>query len=260
MASNQDLEKWQKAIQGIEVGQNDLSPGELSAFAALKDLYSNGNFDSSESGDYIRVIKDNLSKHGKNRLLKAHLTNFISLCEQHFTNKVVQVVPPAVTAPTIQPPVENKPEPSKSNNKQLIIIIAIAVVLIGGWYGYKHWDSLREKVGINPQETEMVAPDLEISTPAPENPKKKQTPKPNYGSVAVFGGSYTGELKGGKPHGQGTLTYNAQTLIDERDMKQRYAEKGQHITGQFYNGRLVQGKLFDSDNNHLETIVLGRAN
>jgi hypothetical protein len=39
MASNQDLGKWQKAIQGIEAGQSDLSPGELFAFAAWKPLY-----------------------------------------------------------------------------------------------------------------------------------------------------------------------------------------------------------------------------
>ncbi|MDR0864195.1 MAG: hypothetical protein LBO74_04590 [Candidatus Symbiothrix sp.] len=262
MVSNLDLEKWQKAIQGIEKGQSDLSPGELSAFAALKDLYSSGNFESSESGGYSRVIKDNLSKHGKHRLLKVHLTNFVALCEQSFTNKVVQVAPPIVTSPIISPPAPENNTPSfnppKGNNKNLIIILIIAVVLIGGWYSYKNskTELPTKEENIEQEEPQEIAQPIEKSKTEPV-PSVSQS---NHGKVSVSGGSYTGELKEGKPHGQGTLTYNAQILIDERDMKQRYAEKGQHITGQFYNGRLVQGKLFDSDNNHLETIVLGRAN
>ena len=80
------------------------------------------------------------------------------------------------------------------------------------------------------------------------------------GTVPVTGGSYTGELKNGQPHGMGTIRYNSHTLIDSRDPKNRYAEAGHYITGEFYNGRLVQGKWFDKNNNQLETIILGRAN
>ncbi|MDR1169802.1 MAG: Ig-like domain-containing protein [Prevotellaceae bacterium] len=79
-------------------------------------------------------------------------------------------------------------------------------------------------------------------------------------SISVEGGKYTGQIKNGKPHGMGTVRYSSRTLIDSRDMKKRHAEAGQYITGEFYNGRLVQGKLFDSKNNQLETVVLGRVN
>jgi hypothetical protein len=82
----------------------------------------------------------------------------------------------------------------------------------------------------------------------------------NRVSVSISGGTYTGETKNGQPHGMGTIRYNTRTLIDSRDTKKRYAEKGEYISGEFYNGRLVQGKLFDSANNHKETIVIGRAN
>ena len=73
------------------------------------------------------------------------------------------------------------------------------------------------------------------------------------GTVSVSGGSYTGELKNGKPHGMGTVRYNSRTLIDSRDPKKRYAEAGDYLVGEFYEGRLVQGKL-----NNKETIIIGR--
>jgi len=77
-------------------------------------------------------------------------------------------------------------------------------------------------------------------------------------TVSVKGGSYIGQVKNGKPHGQGTLTYNSRTRISTRDMKERYAEAGQYIIGEFYEGELVQGKLFDKDNEPVESVILGR--
>jgi len=105
MLSNSDLEKWQKAIQGIEVGQKDLSPEESTAFQTLKTLLSNGNFESDESVGNIKIIKDSLKQHDKHRLLKVHLTSFVALCEQSFTKKSASFVQPQAPAPVfVQPP------------------------------------------------------------------------------------------------------------------------------------------------------------
>ena len=82
-------------------------------------------------------------------------------------------------------------------------------------------------------------------------------PNPIHGTISVTGGSYSGELKNRQPHGMGTIRYNSRTLIDSRDTKKRYAEAGQSLTGQFRNGRLLQGKLFDSNGNQIETIIIG---
>ena len=76
--------------------------------------------------------------------------------------------------------------------------------------------------------------------------------------VSVTGGSYEGQVKAGKPHGQGTLTYKSRTRISMRDMKERYAEAGQYIIGEFHEGELVQGKLFDKNNEPIESLILGR--
>ncbi|MDR0810665.1 MAG: Ig-like domain-containing protein [Paludibacter sp.] len=80
-------------------------------------------------------------------------------------------------------------------------------------------------------------------------------PKRTYGTITVPGGIYKGQVKDGKPDGEGTIRYNSHTLIDSRDMKKRYAEAGQRITGQFENGHLLQGKLFNSEEVHIETII-----
>jgi len=77
------------------------------------------------------------------------------------------------------------------------------------------------------------------------------------GIISVPGGTYSGEIKNGQPDGMGTIRYNSRTLIDSRDMKKRYAEAGQSITGQFRNGRLLQGKLFDNNGNQIEAIIIG---
>lgn len=91
--------------------------------------------------------------------------------------------------------------------------------------------------------------------PAP--PTANPAPAPES-TVAIRGGTYKGELKGGKPHGQGTLTYNSRTRISSRDMKERYAEAGQYIIGQFYEGELEHGTLYDTNNEPIEVLRIGR--
>ena len=180
MVTNSDFEKWQKAIQGIEKGQKNLSSEELSAFHALKELFGNGNFDSGESGGNIKIIEDNLKQHDKHRLLQIHLKNFIDLCEQNFKLPTFQppiIQPPIIQPPTFRPPVIQPPtfqppvnqeikssepviekpiinsaapkiEPpaiatkGKGSNKQLIFIIIAIAIFVGGWLIYKEWDAV----------------------------------------------------------------------------------------------------------------------
>jgi len=82
-------------------------------------------------------------------------------------------------------------------------------------------------------------------------------PPPPYCTIPVPCGTYKGECKYGQPDGMGTVRYNCRTLICPSDPKKRYAEAGQYIVGQFRNGSLLQGKLFDSSGNQIETIICG---
>ena len=91
-----------------------------------------------------------------------------------------------------------------------------------------------------------------------ENSQNRSTNAPvSSGAVSVAGGSYSGELRSGQPHGMGTIRYNSRILIDSRDTKKRFAESGQSLTGQFRDGRLLQGRLFDRNGNQIETIIIG---
>jgi hypothetical protein len=75
---------------------------------------------------------------------------------------------------------------------------------------------------------------------------------------AVSNDGYIGKRKNGLPHGMGTQYYKEPTLISKKDIKKRMAEPGDYLIGEFFEGNVVQGKLFDSKNNVKEVIIIGR--
>lgn len=88
-------------------------------------------------------------------------------------------------------------------------------------------------------------------------PKPKKPSGDGSGSVNMGYGKYTGAVKGGKPHGIGTMRYSSSHLIDSRDPKGRVAEAGDYVTGEWNEGRLVQGRWFGSDGNVKGSIMVG---
>ena len=71
-------------------------------------------------------------------------------------------------------------------------------------------------------------------------------------------GKWSGPWKNGKPHGTGTFTYTVETRIDSRDPQKRIAKVGDYIIGEYYEGRLVQGRWYDKNNNIKGSIIIGR--
>lgn len=112
---------------------------------------------------------------------------------------------------------------------------------------------------VEPQEETVVEPQAEKPAAEATAPTVKNAPAASSGLELGFG-SYKGETKNGKAHGMGTLYFSQHHQISERDRQERYAEAGDYIVGEFYNGELVQGKLYDSSNNQKQTIILGRPN
>lgn len=70
-------------------------------------------------------------------------------------------------------------------------------------------------------------------------------------------GTYTGDIKNGYPHGQGTLKYTQRRQINRYDPKKRFAEPGQYVKGQFINGFVSNGMLYDKNGEPLENILVG---
>lgn len=103
---------------------------------------------------------------------------------------------------------------------------------------------------------------VEKEVKEPAKPKEKESPPsaPAGKQTLTFadGSRYVGELKNGKMDGLGTYYFNSEQLISERDLKKRMAAKGDYLIGEWYEGRLVNGKLFDKDNNQKEVVIIGR--
>lgn len=82
---------------------------------------------------------------------------------------------------------------------------------------------------------------------------KSTTPPPNN----LGYGNFTGPMKNGQPNGSGTLRYTSSHLIDSRDPKGRVALPGDYVIGEWKNGKLIQGRWYNSVNNSKGAIIIG---
>lgn len=103
----------------------------------------------------------------------------------------------------------------------------------------------------NVLETEIIEKKIESSVV-----KKQET----NGRIQLSYGTYTGDVKNGYPHGQGRLTYSKERQINRHDMKKRMAKKGDYVIGEFFNGFVVYGKLYDTNGNVLSSLNFGVGN
>lgn len=81
-----------------------------------------------------------------------------------------------------------------------------------------------------------------------------------FSTINLPYGTYKGEVKNGKPHGHGRLTYNTQTQVSKYDEKARMAEAGEYVEGLFIDGNFDNGKHFDKSGNLIESMTIGVPN
>ncbi len=70
-------------------------------------------------------------------------------------------------------------------------------------------------------------------------------------------GTYKGETVNGLRDGQGVMTFTKRYLISPKDLKKRYAEPGDYVSGTWVEGNIVNGKLFDKNGEQIETLLIG---
>ena len=165
------------------------------------------------------------------------------------------------------------PPPKQSTSPKMIAGIIIGILLILGcgtgaffFFNGKGKSDRTEVKTVVDKTVDNIDTSKTLSVPVAtksENSEKQKSPITASNAVikstvSVPGGRYAGEVKNGKPHGQGTLTYNRYTRISMRDMKERYAEAGQYVIGEFYEGELVHGTLYSANNEPIESIRIGR--
>lgn len=75
-------------------------------------------------------------------------------------------------------------------------------------------------------------------------------PAVTTGTLSLNYGSYKGEIKSKKPHGEGSIYFNrSHTYYDTP------VEPGYRLEGTFENGQLIIGKLYGADGSKLQTIM-----
>jgi serine/threonine protein kinase len=72
------------------------------------------------------------------------------------------------------------------------------------------------------------------------------------------GNYYQGSIKDGKMHGKGIFYFVNEDIISKNDPMERRAESGCYIEGDWFNGDLYKGKLFDKNGKLKDRITLGR--
>ena len=106
------------------------------------------------------------------------------------------------------------------------------------------------------------------SKPEPKQ-KPETTPKPVSQSTQTAAssgtsaktysfGKYEGNLVNGIPDGQGTMYYTCRVQIARHGRNTYYAEKGDTYVGTWGNGDIVNGNLYDSNNNQKAAILAGK--
>ena len=134
----------------------------------------------------------------------------------------------------------------------IAVIVAVCVMFIPS--GKTEPESLGEdtikvdstKVDTTKVDTVKVEPVVQepITEPEPEkDPEPIVEPKPvtnpTYGTVNLGYGTYTGDLKNGKPHGHGIITYTKSTkIVNSKDF---IANPGDTFEGDFRDGRISGG-------------------
>lgn len=90
-----------------------------------------------------------------------------------------------------------------------------------------------------------------------KKPNRKKKPKNVIEPIPKSNVIFKGSLKNGVPHGHGVLYFRVRQRIDTHDEKERTAEKGDYIQGEWKNGHLLMGRWFGANNIEKEFIIIG---
>ena len=202
---------------------------------------------------------------------KGNCLNFNN-CSKADRKEIIEV---GITEDFICPECESElidiPAKKSGSKKGLVIIGAVVLLALVGGGAFFALSGGEEETPegavfqpVMPTENRVS----EQTQPAKEEPVQKKEPAPpaaqapvqQNGSLSLSFGNYKGEIKNGKAHGMGTLYYTKHHLISTRDRQERHAEQGDYLVGEFYNGEIVQGKLYNMANTQKETIIVGRPN
>jgi hypothetical protein len=157
-------------------------------------------------------------------------------------------------------------EQKSKKMKTLIIAFAGLIIVCGLIYGGFSFFKNKTNVGSEPivvaDTTTIVDKEKAIISEERTNKSgntspKTSTDKESNKSLEFSFGYYKGEIKNGLRDGQGVMTFTEKYLISPKDLKKRYAEVGDYVSGTWVEGNIVNGKLFDKNGEQKETLLIG---
>lgn len=168
----------------------------------------------------------------------------------------------------------------KTKNLVLILLALVALIAVTVYYFTSPNNIQTSKSKIN--DTPVILPDsIELDKKTQDNtvtdsakitmniiPEPKPTeevsqPEPKLETTTnkitlPNGDTYDGSTKNGKMHGKGKYYFNSDGIISKNDPMERRAESGNYIVGEWFEGELYKGKLFDKNGTLKENIIIGR--
>lgn len=157
---------------------------------------------------------------------------------------------------------ECPPPPPPTNWLKIVLIVVVVAALGGGGWYFISSQGDKQPVVVNEPPTDSIAPvdTTAIPTDEPETKdpvgttgeKEQATEVVNgRGTVDLGYGTYTGDLKNGKPHGYGVITYKtSHKIVSSKDF---VANPGDTFEGEFRDGRISGLGYWKHDGN--ETAV-----
>ncbi len=102
------------------------------------------------------------------------------------------------------------------------------------------------------QQTSSASSSSSVSSTSdtPSSPPQSQV---TTGSVSVGNGTYSGKLRGGKPHGKGRVVYHAEGRVAPTVSDIAYP--GYTLEGYWTDGLLESGQLYDESGRKIKTII-----
>lgn len=156
--------------------------------------------------------------------------------------------------------VECPPPPTKNGKGKIIIGAVVVVALAASGIGYGILGGGNDTKAKKEEPTvvndtikkDSVAVDTpKVKEPVKVDPKPIKKPLNGRGTVYLDYGKYTGDLKNGKPHGYGKITYTTTTkIVNSKDF---VANPGDTFEGEFRDGRISGQGYWTHDGN--QTVV-----
>ena len=130
------------------------------------------------------------------------------------------------------------------------VVVALAIVGVVLFAGDKKAGDVATNPPTGDSDTTIVTPDTTV-TVKPEGGKTEPPVLNGRGTVNLGYGKYTGDLKNGKPHGWGKITYTKSTkIVNSKDF---VANPGDTFEGEFRDGKISAQGYWIHDGN--QTIV-----